>query len=126
HTRSKRDWSSDVCSSDLYVGVYSLTNSQTNTVYVGSTTKSFNERWRRHIRDLQLNSHSCKYLQNSFNKYGCYSFSFSVLAQWEFDDASEIKIRNEENRQWNLLKSTGRSEERRVGRGGSNVWTTRG
>lgn len=90
-----------------YVGVYSLTNSQTNTVYVGSTTKSFNERWRRHIRDLQLNSHSCKYLQNSFNKYGCYSFSFSVLAQWEFDDASEIKIRNEENRQWNLLKSTG-------------------
>ena len=90
-----------------YVGVYSLINSQTNTVYVGSTTKSFNERWQRHIRDLRLNSHSCQYLQNSFNKYDCHNFSFSILRQWEFNDVSEIKIRNEENKQWNRLKSTG-------------------
>src|SRR5699024_11222002 len=36
HTRSKRDWSSDVCSSDLYVCYYSVENYNLTTQFPSS------------------------------------------------------------------------------------------
>ena len=60
-------------------GVYKITNIITQKVYVGSTTKSFSERWSNHLKLLRKGVHSNQYLQRSFSKYGEDSFEFTIL-----------------------------------------------
>lgn len=60
-------------------GVYLIRCLSNNKVYVGSTCKSFLERWNIHLRLLKANKHHSNHLQFSFNKLGIENFEFSIL-----------------------------------------------
>lgn len=59
-------------------GIYTITNTTTGCVYVGSTN-DFTRRWTEHKTDLRCKRHANRYLQFSWNKYGEDSFHFEVL-----------------------------------------------
>src|SRR5690606_39898955 len=86
HTRFSRDWSSDVCSSDL--------SQRNGTLYVGVT------------RDLpkRIHEHRSGITGGFTNKYGVYRLVFA-----EPHDSAVAAIQREKN-----IKH--RSEERRVGK----------
>lgn len=60
-------------------GVYKITNIINGKCYVGSS-QNLKNRWRRHKRDLRVNSHHSSKLQRSFNKYGESSFKYEILS----------------------------------------------
>ena len=59
-------------------GIYSITNIINNKKYIGSTAKSFNSRWKKHITNLKNGGHASHHLQNSWNKYGENNFEFKI------------------------------------------------
>lgn len=48
-------------------------------LYVGSTTKGFEKRWKSHLYKLRNNTHENLHLQRAFNKYGEEATIFSIL-----------------------------------------------
>ncbi len=62
----------------MMMGVYKITNTENNKVYIGSSN-SIIYRWNQHIEKLIYNIHENYKLQRDFNKYGISSFKFSVL-----------------------------------------------
>lgn len=60
-------------------GVYMFKCINTNKVYIGSTTQSFEKRHNQHIYTLKKEKHKNKYLQSAFNKYGEDNFKFEIL-----------------------------------------------
>lgn len=69
----------------LNTGVYSIKNIVNGKRYIGSTTKSFRRRWQQHRNALRSGTHSSQYLQNSWDKYGERSFSFSIVRRCQPD-----------------------------------------
>jgi len=65
-------------------GVYQIKNVVNGKVYIGST-KCFQVRTWQHCSSLRTQSHHCKKLQNSWNKYGDGAFLFEVLEVVEGD-----------------------------------------
>ena len=59
-------------------GIYCIVNTKNNKVYIGSTTISFEYRFKTHYWRLEANNHENKYLQRSWNKYKKY-FIFRVM-----------------------------------------------
>lgn len=59
-------------------GIYKITNSKSNKVYIGSAC-DLRDRKNSHFSELRRNIHANTHLQNSFNKYGEESFEFVVL-----------------------------------------------
>ena len=59
-------------------GIYSITNIINNKKYIGSTAKSFNSRWKKHITNLKNGGHASHHLQSSWNKYGEDNFVFKI------------------------------------------------
>lgn len=62
-----------------HAGVYSITNTINNRVYIGGTCRSFHGRWSRHVHDLTTGIHVNAELQNDWTKYGQSSFAFNVI-----------------------------------------------
>jgi len=60
-------------------GVYVIRCTESNKIYIGSTTMSFIKRYNHHFNQLENNKHKNSYLQNSYNKYGEESFEFDIL-----------------------------------------------
>ena len=60
-------------------GVYVITNTINNKVYIGSTISGFKKRIKEHLYELIKNRHHSDHLQKAYNKYGGDSFEFSVL-----------------------------------------------
>lgn len=60
-------------------GIYLITNVITNTVYVGSTTRLFRERWGQHKNELRRGVHGNRHIQRAWNRDGADAFVFSVL-----------------------------------------------
>ena len=60
-------------------GVYSIKSSISNIYYIGSTTKSFRDRWILHFFHLNKNNHYNNKLQNHINKYGIGDIKFSIV-----------------------------------------------
>lgn len=52
-----------------YQGIYKITNTATNKVYIGSSI-NLNNRRREHFRRLEEGTHKNSKLQNSYNKHG--------------------------------------------------------
>ena len=51
-------------------GVYCIQNKINGKVYIGSTSRDFETRFKEHKRLLLENRHHCSYLQRAWNKYG--------------------------------------------------------
>lgn len=60
-------------------GIYKITCTVNNRYYVGSTTRSFIERFRSHKRLLKQNRHNNFHLQRDWNRYGLNLFTFEIL-----------------------------------------------
>lgn len=60
------------------VGIYSITNTQNNRVYIGSSI-DIETRWRVHRYRLRNNKHTNAYLQADWNKCGEGVFEFEIL-----------------------------------------------
>ena len=56
-------------------GIYCIENIITNKKYIGQSI-DVNERWRKHISELNHNYHHNDYLQKAWNKYGEKGFKF--------------------------------------------------
>lgn len=58
--------------------IYQIKNIITNIVYVGSAV-NIDKRWKRHVWELNNQSHSNIYLKRAWNKYGAENFKFEIL-----------------------------------------------
>lgn len=63
----------------MKTGVYKITNSKNNKIYIGSSSRNIYKRWNAHLTELNRNVHANKILQNSFNLHGKDCFIFSVV-----------------------------------------------
>jgi len=69
--------------------------------YIGSTLKSFNERWKRHLRKLETKVHPNSDLQAFYDEDPA-SLHFDILESMRTRD--KIKIETTERRWFELLK----------------------
>lgn len=60
-------------------GVYTITNTKTNEIYVGSATRYISTRFGDHRRKLDRKIHGNTHLQRSYSKYGKEAFKFEIL-----------------------------------------------
>ena len=59
-------------------GIYKIQNKVNGKFYIGQTTKSFEDRWDEHRKDLNGDRHHNLHLQRSWKKYGEEAFEFSA------------------------------------------------
>ncbi len=59
-------------------GVYRIV-SPNGSCYIGMTAKSFDERWKGHLKGFRLGSTVCAGLRRAFEKYGIEAMTFEVL-----------------------------------------------
>ena len=71
-------------------GIYKITNTQNEMVYIGQTSQRFIKRYWHHKWKLADGTHDNKHLQNAWNKYGESSFEFSIVEV--VDDADNGKL----------------------------------
>lgn len=71
-------------------GVYKITNIINGKIYIGSS-KSILQRWRNHIRELELNKHKNMFLQSDWNKYGNKNFIFEILEECDEDERYTVE-----------------------------------
>lgn len=70
-------------------GIYCIENIQTNKKYIGQSV-SIEDRWSKHMSELNNGLHHNDYLQKAWNKYGKESFKFTVL---EYCDINKLNDR---------------------------------
>lgn len=96
--------------------IYKVTNLINNKVYIGLTTRTFEERKKQHLREA-INSNSKKYFHNALRKYGNDNFI------WEIIDVAETQEElNEKEIYWiSLFNSYGKQgyNQTRGGEGAS-------
>lgn len=73
-------------------GVYIITHKNTNIKYIGSTTTSFQERWRAHLGGIRRGIGN-KVLLNIYNKYGIEGFKFSIIESMNNSTIEQIRER---------------------------------
>ena len=69
----------------MKTGIYKITNTNTNKVYIGSAV-NIELRWKEHLNDLKKGLHHSIKLQRSFNKHGVNSFKFEIIEQCDRKD----------------------------------------
>lgn len=65
----------------LRTGVYTIENTATGKLYVGSAAISFSKRWNVHRCLLRKGLHHSKHLQAAWNMHGEEAFVFSILVE---------------------------------------------
>ena len=63
------------------LGVYTITNSINNKIYVGKSNNCYN-RFSKHKSALNKNTHPNNHLQSAWNKYGEDNFKFEILEEY--------------------------------------------
>jgi len=63
----------------LLPGVYKITNTKTNKIYIGSSVRNVNKRWSDHLSQMRTQIHPNIHLQRAFNKCGEDSFKHEIL-----------------------------------------------
>ena len=71
----------------LNCGIYKIENILNGDCYIGQS-KHLNKREKQHFKELLENKHDNRYLQNSYNKYGCENFIFKVVIYCELNELS--------------------------------------
>jgi len=66
-------------------GIYKITNTKTNKVYIGSAVNIIT-RWYQHKTALNKNRHHSIKLQRSYNKHGKNNFIFEVIEKTDIDE----------------------------------------
>jgi len=74
-------------------GIYTITNTINNKIYVGSTTRLFCQRWGDHRAGLRAKKHANIHLQRAWDKYGEVAFEFKVI---ELVDSPENVLEREQ------------------------------
>lgn len=69
-------------------GIYCIENIINNKKYIGQSI-DINDRWRRHVNELEHNCHHNDYLQKSWNKNGKNNFDFYVLEYCDVDSLDD-------------------------------------
>lgn len=92
------------------IGVYQIRNRFSGKCYIGSTQRSFRKRFQEHIKDLENNCHSARYLQNSYN-YNPVAFEFHILEAFDRDTISLDRLIWREQCYINSLKPAFNSKE---------------
>lgn len=69
---------SDTYSLPRTPGVYRITCTANNKIYIGSTS-NLRKRQHDHFADMRRGAHSNRHMQSAWNKYGEQSFCFEVL-----------------------------------------------
>lgn len=73
------------------VGIYKIENKVNGKIYVGQSS-IIETRWYNHVRELNKNIHTNKYLQSAWNKYGEKNFEFKILEECSIDSLDEREI----------------------------------
>ena len=60
------------------IGIYGIRNNSNSKIYIGSSV-NIEKRWRRYKLELKNKTHSNKYLEKSYSKYGESIFDFILL-----------------------------------------------
>lgn len=71
-------------------GVYSITNTVNNKIYIGSSVDIYG-RWVNHELNLNKNTHHNSYLQRAWNKYGKENFKFEIIEKCPKDKRIEVE-----------------------------------
>jgi len=69
------------------MGIYKITNTTNNKVYIGQSL-DLKRRRAKHIQSLKNNNHTNKHLQLAFNEYGEDNFKFEIIE--ELTDISQL------------------------------------
>ena len=69
--------------------IYKITNTDTNTIYVGKTNLTINERFDRHVKNSK---NSETYLYNAMRKYGIDKFIIEILEECTDDILNDREI----------------------------------
>lgn len=72
------------------IGIYKITNKVNGKAYIGSSN-NIGKRWELHINRLECNKHDNKYLQQDFNNFGFYNFTFEILKECKKDELLQIE-----------------------------------
>lgn len=70
-------------------GIYGIVNHLTGDIYIGQTKQTFLKRYLHHQWKLKDGTHDNRHLQNAYNLYGDYYFSFIPLKLVNKDSSSE-------------------------------------
>jgi len=79
--------------------IYQIKNKENGKIYIGST-KNWNKRKARHIKDLKNESHHNIVLQRAWKKYGEEAFDFSIIEETEKVREREQEILDERKPFW--------------------------
>lgn len=82
--------------------IYQITNNVNGHFYIGKTTKTIEERFKRH--QYNASYHTKGYLYNAIRKYGIESFSIKILEETTNLDAREQYWIDKLNPQYNMTK----------------------
>ena len=72
--------------------IYKITNLINQKIYIGQTTKSIQERWKRHWADSTKPDISNRPLYKAFNKYGKDNFKIEEIEECSLEKLSEREI----------------------------------
>lgn len=99
-------------------GIYSIINKSNGKIYVGQTSRPFDERKSEHFNRLNRQVHSNPHLQSAWNKYGEDAFEFNILENCPKEDLGE-------NEDWwiTYFDSTNQSKGYNLQSGGVSDYT---
>lgn len=73
----------------MTIGIYKITNIVNGKIYIGKSL-NIEQRFNRHINDLNRNSNHNPHFQNAWNKYGEDKFKFEIIHTLEVYDEEKI------------------------------------
>jgi group I intron endonuclease len=73
------------------IGIYAIRSKANEKIYIGKS-KNIAKRWPYHRKDLKLNKHKNRYLQNDWNAFGEDNFEVLTIEECSIDD-----LRNKED-----------------------------
>lgn len=78
----------------MTIGIYKITNIVNGKIYIGKSL-NIEQRFNRHINELNRNSNHNPHFQNAWNKYGEDKFKFEIIHTLEVYDKEIINLYND-------------------------------